>query len=340
MILTMKKKLVLLSMVLCFFVAVNAQQQAVVLPKKTFAVKEICKTPWDNPKGLSYKKVAGANLGVASFEVMDKKRVAYLSDAVDEIIIADKVTGQALSRFSVLAAPRDFVYDKTNFYVLYGSSVIVYDEKGKVVKTLQYPSSIVGVARLARYNNGTYLLLPSGNCVQIENAGASVMEKHVGWITEAGNFVSGKLSGANSYQIQVSDAIGKNYEKKFTTTLKTAGVYVVGATQNRLVLDVQTYVSESPIQVERHIVSIELNAQGLGNVVSDIKTPDCYYVLSNKEIALANDGSVLEMVTAPQGIMLFSLTETGDEKAPHYPAELRTMKYHFNDHLLQTNGQK
>jgi len=336
----MKKNLVLFSMALCFFVAVNAQQQAVVLPKKTFAVKEICKTPWDNPKGLSYKKVAGANLGVASFEVMDKKRVAYLSDAVDEIIIADKVTGHALSRFAVAAAPRDFVCDKTNFYVLYENSVLVYDENGKAVKTLQYPNTIVGVARLARYNNGTYLLLPSGNCVQIENAGASVTESHAGWITASGSFVSGKLSGAHSYMIQISDAKGKSYEKTFTTTLKTAGVYVVGANQNRLVLDVQTYVSESPIQVERHIVSIELNAQGLGDVVSDIKTPDCYYVLSNKEVALASDGSVLEMVSAPQGIMLFSLTETGDEKAPHYPTELRTTKYHFNDHLLLTNGQK
>src|ERR1700752_1584802 len=202
MILNMKKNLVLFSMALCFFVAINAQQQTVVLPKKTFAVKEICKTVWDKPKGLSYKKVAGANLGVASFEVMDKRRVAYLSDAVDEIIIADKVTGQALSRFAVVAAPRDFVYDKNNFYVLYESSVLVYDEKGKVIKTLTYPNTIVGVARLARYNNGTYLLLPSGNSVQIENAGTSVMESHVGWITEAGMFVTSKLNGAHSYMIQ------------------------------------------------------------------------------------------------------------------------------------------
>ncbi|HTA61651.1 MAG TPA: hypothetical protein VK835_04320 [Bacteroidia bacterium] len=336
----MKKNLVLFSMAFCFMAGLTAQQQAVVLPKKTFAVKEICKTTWDTPKGLSYKKVAGANLGVVSFEVMDKKRVAYLSDAVNEISIADKITGHVTDKFAVAAAPHDFVYDKNNFYVLYENGVLVYDEKGTLVKIVPYPSNLVGAMRVARYNKGTYLLMPSGNSVQIENAeGKAVVENHKGWITETGLFVLGQLNGANAYKIQVSDAGGKSYEKTFTTTLKTAGVYVVGANQNRLVLDVQTYVSESPIQVERHIVSIELSGQGLGNVVSDIKTPDCYYVLSNKDVVLANDGTVLDMVTAPQGLMLFLLTETTDEKAAHYPSELRTMKYHFNDHLLQASDK-
>jgi hypothetical protein len=338
--LNMKKNLFLFGTALCFLHIVYAQQSVVVLPKKTYAVKEICKTAWDSPKGLSYKKVAGANLGVTSFEVMDKKRVAFLSDAVNEIVIAEKLNGNALSRFVVAANPRDFVYDKNKFYVLCENAVFVYDEKGTLVKTISYRNSFVGVARITRYNNGTYLLLPSGNSVQIENAaGNQVTEAHKGWITASGAFISGKLNGTNSYMVQVN-VNGKNYEKVFTSNFKTAGVYVVGCTQNTVVLDVQTYVSESPIQVERHLISIELNVQGLGEITSDIKMLDCYYVLSNKDVAPADDGSVLNMVSAPQGVLLFSLTPSADEKAPNYPTHLRTIKYHFNDHLLQTNEQK
>lgn len=334
----MKKNLLLFSMALCFLDMAYAQQSSMLGLKRGYVVKEICKIQWDTPNGLRYKKVAGTNLGVTSFEIMDKNCIAFLSDASNEIIITEKLNGKALSRYTVANAPRDFVYDKGNFYVLFENSVIVYDEKGTTLKTIPYPNSLVGVERIARYNNSTYLLLPSGNSVQIESAsGASVNEVYKGWITSSGMFVYGKLSSANSYMVQVSGADGKSYEKVFTTALRTAGVYVVGSTQNRVVFDIQTYVSESPIQVERHLVTIEFGSQGLGDIISDIKVPDCYYVLSNKDFVLEDNGTILNMVTAPQGVLLFSLTEVERQKAQNYPASLLAIKYHFNDHLLQVN---
>ncbi|MHB8402180.1 MAG: hypothetical protein ACYDCN_09210 [Bacteroidia bacterium] len=315
-----------------------AQQYSTPVLKKGYAVKEICKLQWDTPQGLRYKKVAGTNLGVTSFEVIDKNHIAFLSDASNEIIITEKSSGRALNRFTIANVPHDFAYDKGNFYVLFENTVVVYDEKGTTLKTIPYPNSLVGVERITRYNNSTYLLLPSGNSVLIESAfAASVNEVYKGWITSSGMFVYGKLNGANSYMVQVNGTDGKSYEKKFTTTLKTAGVYVVGSTHNRVVLDIQTYVSESPIQVERRLVTIEFGSQGLGDIISDIKVPDCYYVLSNKDVALASDGTVLHMVTAPQSAFLFSLTEVEQQKAQNYPALLLATKYHFNDHLLQVN---
>ena len=166
----MKKNLLLFTMALCCWSAVYAQQSPAPALKKGYAVKEICKTQWDTPKGLRYKKVAGANLGVTSFEVMDKNRIAFLSDASNEIIITEKSNGNALSRFTVADVPRDFVYDKGNFYVLFEKTVVVYDEKGTNLKTIPYPNSIVGVERITRHNNLTYLLLPSGTSIPIESA--------------------------------------------------------------------------------------------------------------------------------------------------------------------------
>ena len=337
----MKKNILLFSLALCFLRAAYGQPPSITDLKKGYMVEEICKMQWDTAEGLRYKKIAGANLGVTSFEVMDRNRLAFLSDASNEIIITEKSNGKALGRFKVANFPRDFVYDKECFYVLFENTVIVYDEKGIKLKIIPYPDSFVGVERIARHKNSTYLLLPSGNSLQIESAsGETVSRSYNGWITSWGNFVSTKLNGANSFMLQVSKTNRKSCEKVFTTAFKTAGVYVVGSTKDYVILDVQTYIRESPIQVERHLVKIGLNSKGLGNIISDIKVPDCYYVLSNKEFLLKSDGTVLNMVTAPQNVFVFSLTETEVQKAQNYPAFILSLKYHFNDHLLQTNEQK
>ena len=73
----MKKNLLFLGVALAFLNTVLAQQPDPASLKKTFSVKEICKAQWDNPEGLPYKKVTGTNLGVTSFETVDKDRIAF-----------------------------------------------------------------------------------------------------------------------------------------------------------------------------------------------------------------------------------------------------------------------
>jgi len=289
---------------------------------------------WDEQSGLHYKQVPGFNLGVTSFAVIDKNKIAFLSDASNEIVIKSQSPDSILSRFPVLTAPRDFTYDNGNFYVLGESQVGVYDVTGKMVRSISYPASIVGVERITRYNNATYLLLPSGYSAEIESAGNVIQPLgHIGWITSSGNYVYTKISG-NTYSVKVVTADGKVFEKSFTADKKVGGVYVVGSTTDRIVLDVQTFITESPIQVERHVVSIGFSTSGIGEIASTIKVPDCYYVLSNKELSVSADGSVTNMVSSPQGVYVFSLKETTNEKTQNYPDALLAVRYHFNDHLL------
>ena len=264
--------------------------------------------------------------------------MAYLSDASNEIVITDQGTGNVLNRFPVSFAPRDFVYDGGKFYVLNENTVTIYGAKGDVLSTIPFSGSYLGVMRLARYNNATYLLLPSGNCVKIEANGVSVDPiGYKGWITSAGDFVGTRLAGGNNYELKIVSANGSSYQKTFAADKKVGGVYIIGATADRIYLDVQTYISESPVKVERNIVAIELNKGGLGNVLADVKLPDCYYVLSDKDIEVVASGELLNMVTTPQGVQVFSLTETSADKAQNYPASLLTVKYHFNDHLVKEN---
>jgi hypothetical protein len=293
-------------------------------------VQEISSSKWNSQDGLPYMEAPGINLGATSFEVIIENKIAFLSNASNEIIITDKSTGKAIKKFPVSFAPRDFVYDKGFFYVLDEKMVTAYNEDGKMTKQLSFPNTYLGVERLARFNNETYLLLPSGNSFKIEMA-----KEYTGWITPAGHFVITKLNGDNSYSIKVITTGGKSFEKKLNTDKTIAGVYVVGATKNRIYLDVQTYISQSPISVERNIIAVELNTKGVGNIVASIKVPDCYYVLSNNDFHVSANGSVLNMVTTPQGAFVYSLTEVKSGKATGYPASLLATKYHFNDHLIQ-----
>ncbi len=333
----MKKSSFFLTIAFCLQYFAHAQQVASSALKAGYSVTELTKTAWNTPDGFPYQQVAGANLGVTSFEIIDNNRIAFLSDASNEILVIYKSTGKTNVKFSVPQAPRDFVYDQGLFYVLGDGMVSIYDLTGKAVSSTTLPESLVGVGRITRYNNATYLLLPSGNSVLL---GASALQGFKGWMTGSGNFIYTAILNSNSYAVQVTNADGKVFNANFNSDKKVAGVYVVGSTIDRIMLDVQTYVTESPISVERHLITISLSPVGIGAVVSDKKIPDLYYVLSDKELSVLPNGAVLNMVSAPDGVHLFTLTETEMTKTNDYPSAILATKYHFNDHLIQLNESK
>ena len=158
-------------------------------------VKELSSTKWNTPEGIPYVTAPGVNLGITSFEMLDENRIAYLCNATNEIIITKTASGVATKKFSVSSAPRDFIYDKGFFYVLFERQVTVYNESGKTSNSFSFPDSYIGVERIARYNNETYLLLPSGNCAKIESSGKIITpQEFEGWIISTGDFISTKLT--------------------------------------------------------------------------------------------------------------------------------------------------
>ena len=303
------------------------------------SVHELSNSKWNTQDGVPYKQVPGVNLGAMSFDMISGTEVAYLSAASNEILIADAKSGSVTKKFPVLFAPRDMVYDNGNFYVLNADQVAEYDYTGALVKNIAFPNNkYTGVERLTRYNNSTYLLLPSGNSLLIEAAGMpAAFKESEGWITSAGSFVLTKITGEHAYAVTVITADGKRFDKTYTTERPTAGVYVTGATATRLYLDVQTYITGSPISVERNIIESELTGSGVGAQVAAIKVPDCYYVLSMNDFHLSIRGILLNMVTAPQGVYVYSLTEAKASNASTYPDYITATKYHFNDHMLKVD---
>ncbi len=299
-------------------------------------VKQLSLSKWNTQDGIPYSQVPGANLGATSFELLDSNRVAFLCNSTSEIIIINTSDGEATKKFPVIFAPRDFIYDNGLFFVLSERQVIVYDANGKEKNQFSFPNIYLGTERLARFGNATYLLLPSGNSLKIESGGIALSpDEFEGWITSTGAFIKTQLNGGNSYSVKVIQQNGKSLKKDFAADKKVAGVFVVGSTKNRVVLDIQTFISENPIAVERTIVSVNLKEDDIGPIITSIKVPDCYYVLSNKDFCLSANGTILNMVTSPQGLYLFSLTEIKSKVSKGYPESLFNMKYHFNDHLIK-----
>lgn len=301
-----------------------------------FDVRQLSLSNWNTRDGIPYVQVSGANLGATSFEILDKTRVAYLCNASNEIIIMNMDNGKSIKKLPVLFAPRDFVYDHECFFVLGEKQVIVYDTNGKEINQFIFPDPYFGTERLARYGDATFLLLSSDNSLKIEERGFAVTPReYEGWITSTGYFIKTQLRGDSSYLVKVIQPNGKSFSKEFTIGKKVAGVFIVGSTTNRVVLDVQTFISENPVSVERLIVSVDLQKDDLGAIISSIKVPDCYYVLSNKEFDVSPNGNILNMITSPQGAYIFSLRETKSNLSLGYPASVTTTKYHFNNHIIE-----
>lgn len=317
-------------------VALVGQGQSQPLPA-AFDVQQISSTPWNIPDGIVYTQVPGANLGATSFEVLGSNHIAFLCNSTSEITIVNAADGKAIQRFPVAFAPRDFVYDKGEFYVLSQLQVDVYDESGNIVNSFTFPQKYAGVERMARCNGSTWLLLPSGNSAMIEANGQMVEPKEFeGWITSSGNRISTKSVGENTFTTALFTASGGKSESVFQTDKKVAGVYMVGVTKDRIYLDVQTFLSENPIRVERKIESVEIEGLSINKKIASIKAPDVYYVLSNKDILVSAEGKLYHMITDEEGVFVFSLSEIDKGKEPihHYPEVLSKKTYHFNDHLL------
>ena len=170
--------------------------------QSTLEVNQVLQCKWNAYDGIPYSQVPSANLGSTSFELLENSKIAFLCNSTSEIIVINTIDGKKTNKFPVIFAPRDFVYDDGLFYVLSEKQVIVYDKNGKEKNKFPFPDKYLGTERITRFNNSTYLLLPSGNCLKIEVNGNSITPiEYSGWITLSGKYIKTQLKGENAYSI-------------------------------------------------------------------------------------------------------------------------------------------
>lgn len=305
-----------------------------------FSVKMVSLTTWNSDNGILYSKVPGANLGATSFEVLANNMIAFLCNSSNEIVIVDAINGKAFTRIPIGHTPRDFCYDDGYFYVLGEYDLSIISIEGSVVNNIKFNKSFLGVERIARFNNSTYLLLPSGNSLMIESDGKSILTNEIeGWICATGVRIKTSLNANSGYNLTFYTEAGEKFENSYQTESKVAGVYFVGSSDGKIILDVQLFISENPINIERKILSIPISDMGLGKPLGEITIPNVYYVLSNRDFLLSLNGILYNMITAPEGVFIFTLSESifGDDVIHQYPESLINNPYHFNYHLLNNN---
>lgn len=298
------------------------------LTNKKWKVIEKFSMKWDDTNGIPYTKKPGANLGVTSFVKIDETNFAFLSNATKEVLIFE---GSIVKlRIPLYDAPRDFIYDDNEYHVLFENSIAVYNTIGQLIKKDEIPSNYRGVERLMRNDRTTYLLLPNGNSLRYStNVGLKpIFEELKGWISSSGDLIYILPFQEKSFYIKLNDKeiIGPIYTKR-----KIAGVFPIGSNEKNIYIDVQEYESENPVIIKRMIVSVPKNR----DVINNIDIPSCYYTLINTDFIIDKEGGLLNMISAPDKLYIFSLEEiNNNENDLLYPEYINNCDYHFNNHLL------
>ena len=302
-------------------------------------VMQVAFLPWDETAGLPWRQVPGANLGVTSFEIIDSETIAFLADATNEIIVYNLVKQNITGRIPVESAPRDFVYNSGKFYVLMDGKIISYGLDGKETLIERLPPELKGIMRIDHRDGETLLLHPSGNSLKFSKPSKYRITKDIeGWPVNNHLSVKAEINRSNSFELTWVSEGDPRVSTIYKCPEKPAGVFIIGMTGNYLALDVQSWLSENPVSVKRELVFIKMNQDHLGEVRYRIQVPDQYYVLTNKDFTIGSDGHLYHMVTSPEGVFVFKITEAeAGSVTDDYPGFLKRKKYHFNDHLMRVD---
>lgn len=300
-----------------------------------WAVQHLVTIPWSNEGGVPYTQVPGANLGAVAFALTDSNRMALLCNSVSEIRVFANTDGVLLQKFPVVFAPRDFVFANGKYYVLADRSVTTYSSEGSAIDEISLPDDAQGATRVTVVDSGVHIWLPNGNTLTVYRDGNHVKEVRKGWLMPNGTLVFTAIVDGQAEVSWNRDAA--HDRRRLSMAKKVAGVFPVGLIENRVVLDVQTFLSESPVSIERRFIALDMDSEASGLLPPALLAPDCYYVYSDRDVYQSGTGQVYHMVTTPSGAHVFRLTACEEGPCTDYPSELRGLHYHFNYHLIKVD---
>jgi len=296
-------------------------------------VESVLTIAWDDSTGIPYTKVPGANLGVVAFAMVHEDQVAMLCNGIGEIRVFSTIDNSLMYKFPVEPAPRDLAFNGTKYFILFDRHVAIHSEDGQYESSFSIPHDALGVTRLAVLHDAVYLWLPAGNSMMVFKGDNVIREEYGGWACPNGDFIYTAIVDGKAEATWYSG--GVRSVRSFAMDRKVAGVSPVGVMGSKVILDVQTFISENPVAVQRHFVAIDIEPGVDDSSLSMLKAPDTYFVYADRDIYQQSDGNIYNMVTSPNGVHLFRIAECNEGPCMNYPAELRSLNYHFNYHLIK-----
>ena len=289
---------------------------------------------WNNKSGFETKLTHSGNYAILSFEILDNKRVAFLSNVEKNIKIYSK-DGKFLNAFDLDFIPEDFVYNNNKFYVLSNYSIYEFNDSGALIKKYSVNKEFKFINRLSAFKNDLYVLTSDEKSYPvIKNSFyldtiSQINNEINGWLLEE-NFKCKtiKLSN-NTFSLQISNQKNLNLEKIYDLDKKLATVTILGKYKSKLFLNIEYFKNEVPIKIEREILVYSLTEK---EIVNKMKLPNMHFIYMKHDIKI-NDNGVFYFIATPKKGILYQLIY--DEKlnkdiVPNFKEE-----YHYNEHLLR-----
>lgn len=289
--------------------------------------------PWNTVGGIPYSEVPGANLGAVSFAVLDSDRVAFLCNGVSQIRVFSVATGEMLQALPVAPAPRDLVFSDDQYYVLYAHHVTVYSSAGEETRKLAIPEGVNDAWRIAATGAAVQLWRANGSELTFTPNGTATETSSQAWTMPDGSQVYSAIVEGQADVVLFRE--GMEARRRFSMANKVAGVFPIGTIDDKVILDVQTYVSENPVAVERFFMAIEIDVPG--STCTLLRAPDSYFAYTDRDIYQNQDGELFHIISTPRGVHVYQLTLSESGALQDYPMEIRTLHYHYNDHLIKVD---
>ncbi len=213
--------------------------------------------------------------------------------------------------------PDFFAFSNSHLYLLYGEeqSIKIFDSTGsyKLRKSSPYNAASFD------FDAGGGLIFNSDKFITAEN------NNSINSLPSECVFVTSRLTD-RSFVFRKD-----NRRILIQTEKKTASVRFIGVdSKGNIFFDVETFVSEIPCKVLRHIFVYDRN-----DVISSmIKLPDIYYAYMPKDVFVDNDGNIYHLLSNKNELELIKWNPVRHNKAAttseiDYPEEY-SFSFHYN----------
>lgn len=310
-----------------------------VVYSQVSTIEKIVEFDWNTADGLKFENSFDGNYSFSSFQIIDNKQIAFLSNMERKIKVFDLKTGKFVSEFVTTSVPYDFAYNNRKFYVQTNNSILIFNFDGILVKQINYPKTIYDIERIQLIDNDLYILIPNGKSILIaKNDEAIENVEYKGWIFMPDTFCNVVKMSDYAFQIEILNSNGILLQKQFPVAdIHLLSVKPTQFEKNLLYIDIEYFNESEPLKIHRKIWCIDTKSTSAVNSVT-IYLPDIYFTSQKHDIVIENN-QYFHIVSAPEKCYVMKHIFDAENKISElkYPSYLLDRQYHYNDFTPKQN---
>ncbi|MCK4545716.1 SH3 domain-containing protein [candidate division WOR-3 bacterium] len=258
---------------------------------------------------IPYIKVPGINIGPSSFYITDN--LIYLSDPIKGKIL--KVENDEISLMFCNKNIRDVSFHENELLLGY-DNYIIKGNKYIPLDNIKEPIKFAGI-----YNDNIYVTTSNGKTYIIDING-KIISNHNG-IFYNGNLLTSTLK-ENGFVISIN-----NINYFINVGYSTASACIEAISDKYVVIIVERFICESPIEVSQEIFIIDYS----GNILMRKILPDIHFTYIQNPVEIFDCFVYYGLSTSKE----FYIFKIFPDVYPVFPEKLYDNKYHYNNMLIK-----